>query len=235
MKPENFEIDYKNLIDEMAMSMNDHKTGREIIDDGVLNIDKYFANDFRIAWMLKEPYDEGGGGWCYMDMFKGEDLYESQFKFGHRTTWHPIIYTSHSIHNGFPKWEEIEYIRDDHDLANIVKEVAFINAQKLPSKNGTRTNMEDIVDSVKKHGNLLIRQKELLNPNILIFANTFEIYRNLLGLESKELNRNGSCEYLIDCDKLYISAYHPAQTQISTSIYVNDIVEVVRHWKNQQN
>lgn len=234
MKPIKFEENYQELINEMASSMNDPETGREIIDDGVLNIDKYFSNEFRIAWMLKEPYDEHGGGYCYLDMFKGDDLYESQFKLGHRTTWHPIIYTSHSILNGFPEWENIQFIRDNHDIANIVKEVAFINAQKLPSKNGTRTDMNDIVYSIKKYWDLLNRQRNLLNPNILIFANTFDLYRNLLGLENKELISNGSCQYLIDGDKLYIRAYHPAQTQIKSDQYVNDIVNAVRIWNNQR-
>ncbi len=230
MKPEDFNEKYEALVDEMHQRMNDSDTGREVIADGVYSPDKYFSKDIRLVWMLKEPYDEDGGGWNYLELFDGEDLYESQFKKGHRTTWHPIIYTSHGIQNGFKKWEEIDYLRDDHELAKIVREVAFINAQKLPSLVGTRTNMDDIHLSIKKYGDLLIKQVELLNPNVFIFANTFDAYISLLQLQDYELIQNGSCSYIVKDEKLYINAYHPAQTQVGGNIYTNDIVEVVKNW-----
>lgn len=231
-----FKKEYQDLILEMETRMNEPENNREIIDDGVYNPEKYFLNEIRLAWMLKEPYDEEdgtGGGWSYLSMFDGDDLYETTFKKGHKTTWHPIIYTSHSILNGFPKWEEIEYIRDDHSMASVVKEVAFINAQKLPAKGVTRTNMDDIIESIAKHGDLLKRQKELLDPNVLIFANTFELYRELLELNDVNLQKHGSCEFIEQNGKLYISAYHPAQTQVPSHEYVNNIVEVVKNWKSK--
>ncbi len=231
-----FKKEYQDLILEMETHMNEPENDRFIIDDGVYNPEKYFSNEIRLAWMLKEPYDEEdgtGGGWSYLSMFEGEDLYESTFKEGHKTTWHPIIYTSHSILNGFPNWGEIDYIRDNHNIASIVKEVAFMNAQKLPAKGVTRTNMNDIIESIAKYGDLLKRQKELLNPNVLIFANTFELYRDLLELNDVILEKNGSCEFAEHNGKLYISAYHPAQTQVAGEDYVNDIVEVVKNWQNK--
>jgi hypothetical protein len=94
----------------------------------------------------------------------------------------------------------------------------------------TRTNMNDIIESISKHGDLLKRQEELLNPNVLIFANTFELYRDLLELNDVVLEKNGSCDFGIHNGKLYISAYHPAQTQVSGDAYVDDIIEVVKKW-----
>ena len=234
MKPKDFDAKYKTLVDEMYIRINDPERGREVIADGVHSADKYFHQDIRLVWMLKEPYDEGGGGWNYWEMFDGDDLYESQFKKGHKTTWHPIIYTSHGILNGFKKWEEIDFIRNNHDLAKIVREVAFINAQKLPSLGGTRTNMEDIRVSIKKYGDILLRQIELLNPNVFIFANTFNSYIPLLNLNEAELIHHGSCSYVAKEGKLYINAYHPAQTQVGGNVYTNDIVEVVKNWFNKK-
>lgn len=231
-----FKKEYQDLILEMETRMNEPENDRFIIDDGVYNPEKYFSNEIRLAWMLKEPYDEEdgtGGGWSYLSMFEGDDLYESTFKKGHRTTWHPIIYTSHSILNGFPKWKDIDYLSNDSSIITVIREVAFMNAQKLPAKGVTRTNMNDIIESISKHGDLLKRQKELLNPNVLIFANTFDLYRDLLELNDIVLEKNGSCEYVAHDGKLYISAFHPAQTQVSGENYMNDIVEVVRKWLNK--
>ncbi len=233
-----FNLKYKALIDKMKTIMDEPDLEREIIDDGVYNPEKYFSNNIKICWMLKEPYDlenGQGGGWSYLSMFDGEDLYESTFKFGHRTTWHPIIYTSFGIHNGFKKWGEIEYIKDNHKIAEIVREVAFINAQKLPSKGVTRTNMDDIAISIEKHGELLKEQVELLSPNVFIFANTFHLYKNLLGLNNLNSVKSGSCNYYIKNESIFIEAYHPAQTQVTGETYVDDIINAVKTWSNSKN
>jgi hypothetical protein len=234
MKPINFDKDYAALVAEMNKKMYDKNTNRKVISDGVHTPEKYFSNDIRLAWMLKEAYDENGGGWQYKELFDEEDLYEAQFKKGHKTTWHPIIYTSHGILHGFKQWDDMEYIRDNRELAKIVREVAFINAQKLPSLVGTRTNMDDIHTSINKYGDLLLKQIELLKPNVFIFANTFDAYKTLLDFNDVELIQNGSCSYFVRDEQLFINAYHPAQTQVGGKAYTNDIVEVVKNWFNRR-
>lgn len=228
-----FKEEYAQLISEMRKAMDEPENNREIIDDGVYNPEKYFSNEIRLCWMLKEPYDDvdgTGGGWSYLSMFEGEDLYDETFRFGHRTTWHPIIYTSFGIYNNFRQWGEIDYLRENHEIAKIVREVAFVNAQKLPSKGVTRTNFNDIIESIGKHGSLIEKQVKMLNPNVLIFANTFDAYRKLFGLDESKVINAGSCSYITLGDSIYINAYHPAQTQVKADVYCNDIINVVKNW-----
>lgn len=231
-----FTREYQNLILEMETRMNEPENDRLIIPDGVMLPEKYFSNQIRLAWMLKEPYDYEngtGGGWDYSELFKGEDLYEERFKGSIRNTWHPIIYITHSIFNNFPLWEEMDFIRDDHSMPNILREVAFINSQKLPAKGVTVTNMNDLIESLEKFGDLIKRQVELLDPNVFIFGNTFGIYTNLLDLDNSQLKKNGTCNYLIKNSKLYIDAYHPGQKNtVDGKDYVNDILSTVKKWKN---
>jgi hypothetical protein len=235
MSANKFENEYQMLIEQMESQMNEPENDRFIISDGVMKPEHYFANEIRLAWMLKEPYDgeEGtGGGWSYFDMFpEGKNLYEEQFKRPHKSTWHPIIYTSYSIYNDFLKFEDMEYIRDKNEMCDIVRQVAFVNAQKLPSKGQTSTNHEDIWESINKNGNLLTQQVELLNPNVLVFANTIKFYEKLLDLNFEELKNAGTCQYLIKDNKIYIDAYHPAQKIHTSNVYVNDIVDIVKKWK----
>ncbi len=237
MKPENFDLEYKKLIDEMIIRMNKPEENRYVIPDGVMIPDVYFKKDIRLAWMLKEPYDEEdgtGGGWSYFEMFKGNDLYLEQFNRSHKPTWHPMIYVSYSVHNNFVKWNEMSFIRDAHEMCDVVRNVAFINSQKLPSKNVTRTDFSDLYESIEKHSDLLIRQIDLLNPNVFIFGNTFNLYSKLLNLEKFEIKFQGSVGYIIHNEKLYISAYHPAQTSIKRDLYVDDIITTIEKWKKNQ-
>jgi hypothetical protein len=96
MNIEEFEQERTILNQLMEERMNEPENDRYIIYDGVMKPDLYFNNKIRLAWMLKEPYDEEdgtGGGWNYFDMFpEGQNLYEVQFNRGHKTTWHPMIY-----------------------------------------------------------------------------------------------------------------------------------------------
>lgn len=232
MNIKEFKLKTEALYLEMENRMNE--ADRYVICDGVMKPEIYFSNPIRLAWILKEPYDSEdgtGGGWYYFDMFpEGKNLYEVQFNGGHKTTWHPMIYISYSIFNNFQKWEDMPYLRDKNEMCDIVRQVAFINTQKLPSKGYTNTNYQDLETAISKYSDLLISQIELLNPNVLIFGNTIELYNELLNLNTKNLKNAGSCNYIIQDDKLYIAAYHPSQRNIKRHDYVNDIITVVEKW-----
>ncbi len=237
-------MDYKilkgkldQLDNEMAEKMNEQANNRYIISDGVMKIEEYFSREVRLAWMLKEPYDRDngeGGGWSYFAMFpEGYNLYLEQFNKGHKSTWHPMIYISYAIHNEFLEWKDMDWLRDNHSMCDIVRSVAFINSQKLPSKGVTLTDMRDLWKSIKVHGYLLKRQVELLDPNVLIFANTIKLYEDVLGFDlSKKIN-HGTCDYLVHNGKLLIDAYHPSQKKVTRDRYINDIVTIVKKWKNE--
>lgn len=230
----NFKVAHKQLMSEMQLRMNDEANDRIIIEDGVHSPEKYFADDIRISWMLKEPYDDNngtGGGWALYDMFDEENQYK-KFSGPHRATWHPITYVSYGIKNNFLKWDDMDYIRDNHQMLEVLKELAVMNVQKLPSLNLTITAMDHLHESMNKHNDLLLRQLELLNPNVLIFANTFHVYRSYLKLQNIKLEKHGSINYLINDNRLYIDAYHPSQRTVKRVNYVNDIIEVVRNWRS---
>lgn len=238
MNIEEFKKQSELLNAEMEARMDEPQNNRFVIPDGVMQPEVYFSKPIRLAWVLKEPYDEEdgtGGGWSYFDMFpEGKDLYVEQFHRGHKSTWHPMIYISHSIHNNFPKWEEMKYIRQDHSMCDVVRHVAFINSQKLPSKGRTNTNFEDLWESIEKHSDLLKKQIDLLDPNVFIFGNTIGLYKKILELDFSNFKDHGSCKFIEKDGKLYIHAYHPSQRSITRDNYINDIVFVVEKWiKNQ--
>lgn len=222
--------------DEWVKRVNFPFSNRKIITDGVVNFEKYSRSKYKISWMLKEPYDEydgTGGGWDYSELFPlNKNLYEN-FKLNH-PTFHPIIYTTFSILNDFVEYAEMDWIKDNHDMCSVLYELAFINCQKLPAKGATTTDFTDLYKSIETNGDLLKKQIILVDSNILIFGNTFELYRELLKLENETLINNGSADYLIKDNRLYVSSYHPSQRKITRETYVNDIVNCVKIWQTQK-
>jgi hypothetical protein len=239
MNIDEFNKENEALYSLMKERIDEPENHREIIYDGVMKPDLYFENKIRLAWMLKEPYDElngVGGGWRYHEMFpEDKDLYLHTFRLGHRSTWHPIIYISYGIFNEFMKYDDMSWLRDKHEMCDIVRQVAFINSQKLPSKGLTNTNYHDLKEALVKYSDLLLKQIELINPNVFIFANTIDLYKDLLNLDLTKLKSMDTCQYIQIDDKLYISAYHPSQKNkgLTRDKYVNDIIGVVEEFSRR--
>ncbi len=228
MKPVNFDEDYIALMTEMKKRIDEPENDRYIITDGVMQPDEYFSREIRIAWVLKEAYDKEdgtGGDWSYFD------LYDRIIDLVNVQSFKPIIQTSYSIQNNFIKYENLDEY--DREMIQIIKSVAIINTQKLPARNHSSTNDRDLHQSIKKYSDLLERQLNFINPNVIIFGNTFKYYKDLLKIEDSEIVK-GNVWYVSKDGKLYISAYHPSQTQTSKKDYVNDIVSVVEKWKSNK-
>lgn len=231
MKPVNFDEDYAVLMAEMKLRIEEPENERFLISDGVMYPDKYFNEDLRIAWILKEAYDEEdgtGGNWSYFDLFVKESFDVSTSK-----TFNPIIYASYGLYNNFTKYGGMDWIHDDPTMKEVLKNIAIINTQKLPSKNHSSTADSDLYESVNEYSDLLKRQINLLNPNVIIFGNTFKYFKDLLEIEDSEIVKGIVC-HVAKGNKLYISAYHPAQTQITKQEYVDSIVSVVEKWKQNK-
>ena len=223
------ELICKNYVDENDLC--------EPIVDGIVNIEKYLHSRFKILWILKEPYDDvennlpSGGGWHFCNDFLAPDGFYKRIGQS-RATWHPIIYTSYGILNDFMQYESMDYIRDDESMAEIVRNIAVINVKKLPGF--TRTYDYSIISNAyNKHKDILLKQIDTYNPDIIIGGSTLQLFFDDFGIRDI-LKNNRSVDYATKNSRLYISAYHPAQTQVTRDIYVNDIINTVKMWTNRQ-
>lgn len=219
------ELICKNYVDEHGQC--------DPIVDGIVNIEKYLQSKFKILWILKEPYDDvendlpSGGGWHYANDFLAPDGFYQRIGQS-RGTWHPIIYTTYGILNNFLPYNSMDYIRDDESMAEIVRNIAFINVQKLPGF--TRTyDYDRIWSAYQKHRDILLKQIETYNPDIVIGGYTLQLFLDDLGIKDS-LKNNGSVDYAIKNSKLFIHAYHPAQTQVTRDKYVDDIINTTKLW-----
>lgn len=225
-----FEI--KNKLEELHQEIQNRveepENERYFMPDGAINLEKYFNSKIRVMWILKEAYDDDGGGWSMNQVFDSEtNIFESIFEKNPnlKKTWFPIIYTSYGILNNFIKWRDMDFIEDDVSMCDILKEIAVINTQKLPSKKGTFTDYKDLGEAVSKYGDILQKQIKLLDPHILIFAKTLYLYQDMLNLDENYRTEDSFNYYLKD-NKIYINAYHPSQFTIKREEYVNRIINI---------
>lgn len=202
-------------------------SGSEPITDGVVDIDRFLAACPKMLWILKEPWEdlkdgEAGGGWSVTKDLLGKG------KVGNKGTYAPMAYVSFSVFNGFPKWIDISYVTKDPRVVDSLKSIAYINVKKFPGK--TTSNGKEIEQYYQKFRHLLLRQIEVINPDIIIGGRVLPLFMEDLGLCQADFVSGGSAGYCVKNQRLYISAYHPSQwSAVTKEVYVDDIVDIIKN------
>jgi hypothetical protein len=219
---------WKDCIDESGNS--------KPIIDGIVDIDSYVKVHPKILWILKEPYDEvengipAGGGWSLTQDVLGRDDFYSRIR-RTQSTWHPIIYVCTGLLNNFCDYGAMDYIHDNPGMVKILKSIAVINVKKLPGLTRTHS-FNPIAEAYNTNKAILLKQIQTYDPDILIGASTMPLFYDDLGIDRKKIAKYGSINYVTKDSKIYIDAYHPAQTTITRSQYVNDIIYIVKKINN---
>ena len=210
------------------------------IMDGIMDYEKYLNANYKILWILKEPYDDFdvdgkplGGGWHLRDAIIPK---QSFIEFtGGRRTFEPMIYTTWGILNNFCLWENMKDVNNDPTMLNALKSIAYINVKKLPGY--TTSNPAEIEDVYQLHKEILLKQINCYNPDVIICGSTLSLFMKDLSITNAEILENGSANYIIKHNMIIIDAYHPAQctstSGISQAQYCNDIITAVKIWANR--
>lgn len=132
------------------------------------------------------------------------------------------------ILNKFLEYDDMDRIRNKPSMTEIVRNIAVVNVKKLPGF--TRTNFGPIAAAYNKHKRLLHKQIDSYNANIIIGGSTLNLSYNELGIKKSDEKKFGCVKYVELNSKLFISAYHPAQTTVTRERYVNDIINLVKYW-----
>lgn len=205
--------------------------------DGIIDPERFIAAKYKIIWILKEPYDdfdeEGkpfGGGWDIKAVIKSKNFIHEYT--GGKPTFKPMVYASWGILNDFCLWDDMDNVEKDPSMLNALKSVAYINVKKLPGHKSTHYSVCN--EAYSSYKDLLLRQIELINADIVIGGSTLHHFFNDFELSTVERHRQGSVNYYLKDNKIYIQAYHPAQrtstTGVSQEQYCNDIILAVKTW-----
>lgn len=223
--------------------------GTNVQLDGIINLEIYNATQPKILWVLKE----GNWGEEYFDAeedhnektdevieniirkYYEDDYYSNVTVYQWwRASFENIFYISHGIIEGIYKYDDMS---DIDSKANIdgkyyLNNVAFINVKKNPG--GNRANPNRIAESYNRHKDFILRQIDIINPDIII---------NCSGVESLTSDlangaiKNDERNFISTSNRLIVNAYHPMHPKFSNQSpeYVDNILSIFKDNFNVRN
>ncbi len=202
------------------------------ISDGIINIDNYLNSKYKILWILKESNDVRngeGGGWRLNKVINEVADWKGQPKTG-KTTFRRMIYSSFGILNDFMLWDDIPEISANHYVWETIKKIAYINVKKIPG--GVKAYEPEIRRAYSKNKEILLKQIDTYNPDIIIGGSTFKYFLNDLPIHMGNMKIIGGMKYYPDSQRIYIDAYHPnvRPKTISEQDYCNNIIMASKDW-----
>ena len=225
----------KNLKLMITKCANDNNLITEDIKpiyDGIYSAELYLESPLKIMWILKEAYDDVdnknnpvGGDWSIT-----ENIFDEPDKnIINNRTLEMVAYISYGILNNI-LWNKMDYIADTPEIAKSVQQIAYININKMPAY--TTTDDSKLNGHYHIWKDVLLKQIEVYNPDVMIFGNTYCYFENDLTGRYKTLSKAHKINvYEYNDNQLIIDAYHPGN-RISDykEVYVNTIVKSVNKW-----
>lgn len=196
------------------------------IFDGIADEEAYLQSPLKVAWVLKEPYDgftksnkPTGGGWSLVkDAFYKSDAWKNP-------VWQKVAYVMYGFRHGL-NWDDLPWIRENHEIINEIRSVAWINVSKMPGYKVSSDRAISSAYSVWK--DVILLQLETYDPDVIIFGKTFHCFRVGYGNpEPRALNDN--IWYYNVAGKHLLDTYHPGR---KGGEYVNALIDALSSIRN---
>ena len=187
--------------------------------DGVADIQAYLNSSPRVAWILKEPYEgkPSEEGWSHPEFLSRLTLNEIDSGL----TWKRVNETMFALRNHC-SFQETTLVD-----GNYLKDIAWLNLSKMPGKSIS----DDLyIKHYKKYWtDILKKQVEAYDPEILIFGNTFDVCKEDLFPDGFELiDRTPIIHIYKSKGRLLLFPYHPGWWGIDDENYVNPIIKAIQ-------
>lgn len=197
------------------------------IYDGVADIEGYLKSSPRVMWLLKEPYDDDfksdgtpcGGGWSFTenDAWSNDSWNNPSFR--------TMIITMYNYLHKL-KYGEREPLDNDPDYWKVLKQIAFVNFNKLPAQKRSSV----LPDTFKE---IVLEQIHCYTPQVVICGNTFwQFAWDLFGGKPEYFKSYWYHDIYKKDNTLFVDAYHPAQWRYSQEEYIDNLVEILNDYTN---
>ena len=225
----------KDWIYEQAKEIGLSKDGLEPVTDGVFNVEGYCQSSPRIMWILKQPYDDikdgkpFGGGWEVYGAFENSDAHTN-------LTWQPIVYSLVGIRE-HKLYKDMPYIREDKSMLEKLKDIAYINVDKMPGRK--TTSSKELAQAYSQWKDIIEEQVRLYDPQVICFANTMWLFKKDWGFdehtehETVSLGNDKYMQVYHKDGRLCIDTYHPSQRVVPRENYIDAIIKAVNHHFNK--
>ena len=231
----NAQKELRDKIDEVAKTKGLWTEEIGPIRDGVADVELYLQSSPKIMWVLKEPYDgfKDDGSPSDGDYTLMEDL--KKCRDAQLNTMPPtiqrVIYSTYGIFTGY-EYDDMGWYYDP-EIYKYLFQIAYINLSKMPAypTSGNMTSKYNIWRDI------VLKQIDLFQPNVIIFGGTFQYIKEDLGIEASNrihTEEDWKLNVYKQKDKLYIDTYHPGVRR-SPRTYVNMLVNIINEFKKQSN
>ena len=172
--------------------------GKPFVYDGVIDQEKWERINPKILFLAKEAYrgDDEKEPWSLCGLIREE------WKGPRYSHWWNVSRWAYGIQRTTDDY--IPEFPDDETAAGALFDIAFMNIKK--SGGVSNSNNDDLKIYVESDGDLIERQVELVNPDIIIFCYTWHIVKDLWEHEVE-------CVYkwvYRSSNRIFIDYYHPA-------------------------
>jgi len=189
------------------------------VRDGVVSETDYVKSIPKIAIILKEVNDPGGGGW---------DLREFLAEGGRSQTWNNVTRWVHGIRNlsSLPNWDFYADVTNEIRIETL-KSICAMNLKKSP---GTHTTDNASLNAVANEDKEYIRrQYSIYDPDLTICGGTGDLFKSVVGHDSYEWNRTkrGIWWYKRNENKYVIYFAHP-EARVQSPLIVYGLLDAVK-------
>jgi hypothetical protein len=213
------------------------------VKDGIVDCAQYDRERLKILWVLKES---NGNPSDLREFLRNPQSYNKW-----KRTWEPVFNISYKILKFLPNQNEdlsyekvLDEIKENHIRPNeIFQRIAAININKTPG--GKKMSREKLINCYVKYRDFILRQIEIIDPDIVIFGGTFwvmwndlkdfhspahesEYKRDQIKLDDGIIKKN--IKYHYNDKRIFIETYHPNQRTISKKLYYELIVSQIKKW-----
>jgi hypothetical protein len=182
--------------------------------DGIVNISEYVKANKNILWVLKEANWDSKSDVDMINFFQDITAY-SKWK----RTYKLIIQVSWSILNGYVTYDKVPNLSD---IMDVMGKIALININKIGGQ--AESDGKIISESYFKNKDLLLKQVEVINPNVIInCSGVYNFYKDII-IESYEKIQSSNFVSGKTKHGFIINAYHPNQRRISHVKFYDSIM-----------
>jgi hypothetical protein len=217
----------ESLMDTYVMRFYPKKNKKKKpVTDGVTKVEKYLSSNYKICWVLKEPYHRKngyGGGFDHRKLFI--DCLEKGIPLAN--TWRLVSLVSYSILHDFDSLEKIKEMGRKKYMQSLLH-ISFINTSKMPSVTGTYMTPKALRETYELWRPILYWQLLKYNPDIIIYGGTIKYFWDDLELDKGKEYNSENKYFGIKDNKIHIRVNHPARPLTTDEKYFNGIINSVK-------
>lgn len=189
-----------------------------LVRDGLVDESAYLESTPRIALILKDVNDEGGGGWDLRDVLADGSRWQ---------TWNTVARWMRGLRELDRElaWSEVRPKPTPEERRRAVQSLAVINIKKEPGAASAKKS--DVARYAREDSPFIREQFELYSPDVAICGGVGEEFGIVLEAKSWKRTRRGVRYFETDRGCHVIDYYHP-QVRYPLDLLFYSLVDAVR-------